>query len=103
RRRHTRCYRDWSSDVCSSDLPAAPGTAAPNFVSFHGAAAGLTAINEDIRFVKETDSNSPISNALAAIASARAMHLLPLIAFFGEIGRASCRERGGMSVVGRAS
>src|SRR6266542_119797 len=26
RRRHTRCYRDWSSDVCSSDLwpPAAP-------------------------------------------------------------------------------
>src|SRR5207245_5642553 len=30
RRRHTRCYRDWSSDVCSSDLlpaidPATPG------------------------------------------------------------------------------
>src|SRR5207245_4796706 len=22
RRRHTRCYRDWSSDVCSSDLDA---------------------------------------------------------------------------------
>src|SRR5208282_4506590 len=22
RRRHTRCYRDWSSDVCSSDLYA---------------------------------------------------------------------------------
>src|SRR6266542_5864284 len=22
RRRHTRCYRDWSSDVCSSDLLA---------------------------------------------------------------------------------
>src|SRR5207245_8804566 len=22
RRRHTRCYRDWSSDVCSSDLTA---------------------------------------------------------------------------------
>src|SRR5690554_7767213 len=22
RRRHTRCGRDWSSDVCSSDLPA---------------------------------------------------------------------------------
>src|SRR5207245_6345566 len=21
RSRHTRCYRDWSSDVCSSDLP----------------------------------------------------------------------------------
>src|SRR5207245_1818237 len=23
RRRHTRCYRDWSSDVCSSDLSSA--------------------------------------------------------------------------------
>src|SRR5207245_4496639 len=23
RRRHTRCYRDWSSDVCSSDLTTA--------------------------------------------------------------------------------
>src|SRR3989442_15892505 len=23
RRRHTRCGRDWSSDVCSSDLPCA--------------------------------------------------------------------------------
>src|SRR6266542_630907 len=33
RRRHTRCYRDWSSDVCSSDLGpvvacSAGGTAA---------------------------------------------------------------------------
>src|SRR2546429_1722495 len=25
RRRHTRCSRDWSSDVCSSDLLAWPG------------------------------------------------------------------------------
>src|SRR5207245_6065139 len=24
RRRHTRCYRDWSSDVCSSDLSSTP-------------------------------------------------------------------------------
>src|SRR2546429_6431621 len=24
RRRHTRCSRDWSSDVCSSDLPHPP-------------------------------------------------------------------------------
>src|SRR6266542_61978 len=25
RRRHTRCYRDWSSDVCSSDLKRRQG------------------------------------------------------------------------------
>src|SRR5215470_19340549 len=24
RRQHTRCYRDWSSDVCSSDLGVSP-------------------------------------------------------------------------------
>src|SRR3712207_7791870 len=27
RRRHTRYWRDWSSDVCSSDLPNADGAA----------------------------------------------------------------------------
>src|SRR5206468_6035533 len=29
RRRHTRSDRDWSSDVCSSDLGMVPGTALP--------------------------------------------------------------------------
>src|SRR5207245_5781867 len=28
RRRHTRCYRDWSSDVCSSDLGEPVGISA---------------------------------------------------------------------------
>src|SRR2546429_2547963 len=29
RRRHTRCSRDWSSDVCSSDLPSPSAQARP--------------------------------------------------------------------------
>src|SRR5207245_5268496 len=29
---HTRCYRDWSSDVCSSDLQALP--AVPSQLTF---------------------------------------------------------------------
>src|SRR3712207_7315714 len=29
RRRHTRYWRDWSSDVCSSDLPASTGSVTP--------------------------------------------------------------------------
>src|SRR5207245_8366735 len=29
RRRHTRCYRDWSSDVCSSDLSTPEPRLAP--------------------------------------------------------------------------
>src|SRR5207245_4727161 len=31
RRRHTRCYRDWSSDVCSSDLFSSASTTACGF------------------------------------------------------------------------
>src|SRR3989337_3223125 len=31
RRRHTRCYRDWSSDVCSSDLVGGNGGAGDRF------------------------------------------------------------------------
>src|SRR2546422_8084154 len=51
RRRHTRCSRDWSSDVCSSDL-ARPETdsnlrhdgGSPQHFSRHGSElAGLTA------------------------------------------------------------
>src|SRR5207245_6563568 len=35
RRRHTRCYRDWSSDVCSSDLLQNEDRYASDFVQ-HG-------------------------------------------------------------------
>src|SRR6266542_6226226 len=37
RRRHTRCYRDWSSDVCSSDLLLG----VPVFVAMAGVAMAL--------------------------------------------------------------
>src|SRR3712207_1297006 len=40
RRRHTRYWRDWSSDVCSSDLDGR-GPAAPNFRRIGGLAAAL--------------------------------------------------------------
>src|SRR2546422_5695420 len=33
RRRHTRCSRDWSSDVCSSDLNLTPSAGVPVTVS----------------------------------------------------------------------
>src|SRR5262245_66344306 len=32
RRRHTRCLSDWSSDVCSSDLPISARTLTPDTV-----------------------------------------------------------------------
>src|SRR6266498_4201389 len=40
RRRHTRCGRDWSSDVCSSDLPN--GVGKTNLVEALGYVATLS-------------------------------------------------------------
>src|SRR5207245_8573013 len=46
RRRHTRCYRDWSSDVCSSDLAESKVTTSTVTVAvplFDSAAAVIVA------------------------------------------------------------
>src|SRR5207245_5485165 len=51
RRRHTRCYRDWSSDVCSSDLLSA--TTMRNTGLFFAPIRFiriLTAINQNAQF-----------------------------------------------------
>src|SRR5207245_8205481 len=40
RRRHTRCYRDWSSDVCSSDLVLLPDTDEQGAIGVAGALNG---------------------------------------------------------------
>src|SRR2546429_5926789 len=40
RRRHPRCSRDWSSDVCSSDLPNTPRADAGNGLWLRGDGQG---------------------------------------------------------------
>src|SRR5438045_6143317 len=35
RRRHTRCLSDWSSDVCSSDLPSSFLKTCPAVTKYH--------------------------------------------------------------------
>ena len=50
RRRHTRCSRDWSSDVCSSDLPT--GT------TFNRNAAPTLPTTGDTIIVLETYDNA---------------------------------------------
>src|SRR2546429_1669155 len=48
RRRHTRCSRDWSSDVCSSDLPLTPCTPdARRFVDMDGIAVKLERLKRE--------------------------------------------------------
>src|SRR5438874_5313218 len=102
RRRHTRSLRDWSSDVCSSDL-VSPGNRIPGIPRHHLNAAANYDLTEKItvgagavavsrQFVRGNDNNR---------------HQPDAVNFLGpgeiggyEIGRASCRER--VEIVGVA-
>src|SRR5690606_40079996 len=80
RRRHTRFSRDWSSDVCSSDLPE---RIAPSLRE-RPATSGLLA-------EPRTHTPFPTLESLLAPVMADAAR---------EIGRASCRERVEGAIVG---
>src|SRR5690348_18503941 len=88
RRRHTRWTGDWSSDVCSSDLQgrAVPGQQPAADQQRAGALEGLRPVvgAEDVRLVGEQHQ----------------VDLVPVDV--RQIGRASCRERGEISVVAGA-
>src|SRR5690606_40053821 len=75
RRRHTRFSRDWSSDVCSSDLSRLPSVMQPC------RACGVLWETEAPRKPRR----DPVKTRIAA-----------------EIGRASCRERVEISAVAGA-
>src|SRR2546429_6025665 len=82
RRRHTRCSRDWSSDVCSSDLRAQihPGVEVVREV-YAVDLAGRKFFREDY---KESFNGGALSKTFICTKSR---------GYFLEIGRASCRER----------
>src|SRR5207302_5313294 len=90
RRRHTRFSRDWSSDVCSSDLImtlfqehfSAPGT---------DATAGGGA---DVKDGFALGSDFLVKSSVAVVGLR-----IPVGEGGDEIGRASCRERVGISVL----
>src|SRR2546429_5447011 len=81
RRRHTRCSRDWSSDVCSSDLGGWNVNAGHDLV------------------LQEVRNPNGIFNSLGSpsLASRHFFDYAPdayvKLAAANEIGRASCRER----------
>src|SRR5437868_8560666 len=88
RRRHTRSKRDWSSDVCSSDLngvvPSADSATitGSNLVGVDGSIAPLTSATENI------------TRATAALTwQRRNGFFVGGGVSWNEIGRASCRER----------
>src|SRR5256884_2496611 len=83
RRRHTRCSRDWSSDVCSSDLLL-------DIIRLVDVQVGQEELQIiPIRFADAAD----LANILNQLfASGRVGTVAPGVPPT-EIGRASCRER----------
>src|SRR2546428_1838001 len=82
RRRHTRSDRDWSSDVCSSDLIGAFGK--------------LDAIVNNAAYVKRSDIHTTDADLFDRVmgVNVRAPLLIIRAALpHLQIGRASCRER----------
>src|SRR5690606_40068944 len=88
RRRHTRFSRDWSSDVCSSDLEEDASDVARE----------LEALLQDWRAHLENAESVLIERIRAAEERDVDREEAMLRAF--EIGRASCRERVGVEVGG---
>src|SRR5690606_40900670 len=83
RRRHTRFSRDWSSDVCSSDL-----------------AERLRVVTTEVCHQESAEVCSDIlpdrSYSADELGTRRRLRALPAVTwdpFRSEIGRASCRER----------
>src|SRR5207302_2219370 len=82
RRRHTRFSRDWSSDVCSSDLVSTP--------------AGLPSmLNVFLEYLdgKPAGVLTSLASVRRVFASGEALPPSHVRKFNDEIGRASCRER----------
>src|SRR5699024_12117320 len=91
RRRDTRSKRDWSSDVCSSDLKTAELT---ELFSDLGFSLGFVTLDE-AGFDGEIaeDGNSFEDNALIkARTAARECNMTAVADDSGQIGRVSCRE-----------
>src|SRR2546429_6946513 len=81
RRRHTRCSRDWSSDVCSSDLTARDQPARGVVVIFLAAALAVHSFGFGMVVSSQDVLAWVTPGALYGVAAAI------------QIGRASCRER----------
>src|SRR5204863_2656123 len=86
RRRHTRSLRDWSSDVCSSDLQLELADSGTILLDEITGAADL--VQQDRSRVGQLQ----LSRRVAVRAAEAAFHVAETLGF-KEIGRATCRER----------
>src|SRR3712207_7818481 len=92
RRRHTRYWRDWSSDVCSSDLDrlvevvAAEVVVAGGRLDLEDAVADLEHGHVERAAAEVEDEDRLVGLLVEPVGERRRRRLV-------EIGRASCRER----------
>src|SRR5207245_7227713 len=94
--RHTRCYRDWSSDVCSSDLlHSTRHTQDELFVNWNAGDYHLSATSPALNIgVASLNSKSAPASDLESHARPQGTGYDIGAYETVEIGRASCRERG---------
>src|SRR5699024_11952742 len=89
RRRHTRSKRDWSSDVCSSDLPI-----------YGGQAYGiqLSGLRRGAQIIVGTPGRviDHLKKGTLDLSGLRHLVLDEADEMLAKIGRASCREREGV-------
>src|SRR5207253_5278149 len=93
RRRHTRWPRDWSSDVCSSDLGTGTATQAGDDVIDIAEERVLTSSRGSM---EKALHHPGLTERVVASFGRTVAGRLALCMLFGafKIGRASCRERG---------
>src|SRR5206468_6779253 len=100
RRRHTRSDRDWSSDVCSSDLIA------QDYLSKNDLEGAEGEANKAIAYNSSNDDAYVVRGLVSYIRALQAKKTMEvdncLTGVDAEIGRASCRERVESGVSGGA-
>src|SRR5690606_41016358 len=101
--RHTRFSRDWSSDVCSSDLTDKSALAA-GAKAARGAHWVKPELIAEVSFAEWTASGhvrQATFRGLRADKPAKSIERERPVSARAEIGRASCRESGQGAVPGR--
>src|SRR5207249_8273353 len=97
RRRHTRSKRDWSSDVCSSDLPRSAAARG----AMMGVSKWLAPLMQQYDVIWCPIHLMPYKEQWPVGAPTASLYLVEAAAeqtgLPDEIGRASCRERGGIA------
>src|SRR5207302_6601350 len=95
-RRHTRFSRDWSSDVCSSDLTGVVAADADGHITvFNQEAVQIAGLNTNGGERTLNDLPAPLRDIIQTTLTSGERQEDREVELAGEIGRASCREECG--------